>query len=224
MTNRAQREHGASVLYGMAMNQHAVVVGAGPTLDEQLTWLATSKIRPLITVPAALRPLQGRNIMPDIVVLMESSTSNVGYLDDVDMKRLTRTMLVYNPECDPKFLEMWPGPKLYVNELYLAGTVLHTAADLATRMGCTEVTLVGFDACMPKGKHYASGAGVLGEGYDDTPFSMWVIDGNGGKVLAQPRMTNWARGMQDLIAARPLVKFYKRGRAGADIKGCEWRD
>ncbi len=225
-TNQAQFEHPASAFYNLAMGQHVVVVGAGPTLTEQIPWLKQSGLRHLITVPAALRPLLKAGISLDYcqVVIMENGTSNISYLDGLDLTKLRRTSLCYNPEADPKFLEMWPGPKCHISELWLMGTVLHTAADLATRMGATEVTLLGFDACMPGGKQYADGAGVPGEGYEDTPFRMWTIDGHGGQVQMQPRMANWSRGMQDLIAARPLVKFWKRGRAGVNIKGATWLD
>ncbi len=223
-TNQARFEYPAASLYGAAPGARAVVVGAGPTLTEQLPWLKTCGLRPVVTVPAALRPLLEVGIVPDQVVIMENGTSNLGYLDGLDLEKLRKTSLCYNPEADPRFLEAWPGPKLHINELWLAGTVLHTAADLATRMGAAEVTLVGFDACMPGGLQYAAGAGVPGEGYPDTPFRMWGINGHGGQVPMQPRMTNWSRGMEDLIRMRPLVKFYKRGRAGIDIKGAAWLD
>jgi hypothetical protein len=225
-TNQARAEHAASAFYGLALKGHVVVVGAGPTLTEQIPWLKEKVWRHIITVPAALRPLLNAGIDLKFcqVVIMENGTSNVGYLDGLDMSKLRKTSLCYNPEADPKFLEMWPGPKCHIHDLWLAGTVLHSCADLATKMGATEVTLVGFDACMPGGKQYADGAGVPGEGYADTPFRMWAVDGHGGQVQIQPRMGNWARGMEDLIKGRPLVKFYKRGRDGVTIKGCEWQD
>ncbi len=223
-TNAAQFGEPAAGLYDKWPGAHAVVVGAGPTLSGQLEWLKALGPCPIITCPAALRPLLTAGVVPHYVVIMESGTSNIGYLDGLDMAKLRYTPLCYNPEADPKFLDAWPGAKCHISKLFLDGTVLHTCADLATRMGATEVTLLGFDACRPNGKEYADGAGVEGEGYPDTPFRMWAKDGYGGLVQSRPGMTHWQRGMEDLIAARPLVKFYKRGRAGVTLKGATWTD
>jgi hypothetical protein len=53
---------------------------------------------------------------------------------------------------------------------------------------------------------------------------MWTVDGHSERVVTRPDMTQWHRGMEDLIAARPSVRFYKRGRAGVPLKGCTWTD
>ncbi len=233
--NRARPHYKIDSLCGRWSNLRAAVVGAGPTLTTQIPWLKSGGARPIIAAPATLRVLLLHDIVPDVVVLMESGTSNVGYLENLPMvyasghaerpeEALRRVTLAYTPQADPKFLDAWPGPLCVFGDADLRGTVLHSCADLAVRMGASEVTLIGFDCCRPGGRDYADGAGVPGEGYPESPYCVPLLDGNGRHVLATPAMCRWLRGMQDIIAERPGVKFYKRGRAGAELKGATWID
>jgi hypothetical protein len=223
-TNASGFQYSVSVLFDNAPGSHAVVIGAGPSLTGQLDWLKSSGLRPIIACTTALAPLERAGIPPDVVVVMEWSGSTAGHLEGVDLDRLRRTVLAYNPEAPPALVSKWPGAKCHIGGLYLGGTVLHTATDLATRMGAAEVTLLGFDCCTPAGRHYAAGAGASSSGYGDTVMRMWTVDGHSERVVTRPDMTQWHRGMEDLIAARPSVRFYKRGRAGVPLKGCTWTD
>ena len=222
--NASRFQYPVEALYGTAPGSSAVVIGGGPSLTGELAWLKSCGKRPVIACQAALGPLLSVDVVPDQVVVMESDTAAVRYFDGLDMSRFTRTALCYNPDADPKLIEMWPGPRCHVSGLFLGGTVLHTCVDLATRMGAAEVTLLGFDCCRPGGQSYAAGVVATGDVYTDTPLRMWTIDGNGRPVMTLPSMTQWHRHMEDLIAARPVVKFYKRGRAGVPLKGATWSE
>jgi hypothetical protein len=152
----------------------AVVVGAGPSLDENVTALAELQDRALIVAAdTALGPLTSRGVRPHIVVGVDSSALNARHLaaaagaDDVWLAaegslhpsalRLFegRTFTFRVADHDP-----WPwlaAVGIRRGELRAWGSVLTSAFDLARRMACNPVIFAGADLAYTRMRPYCRG-------------------------------------------------------------------
>src|SRR5450830_836127 len=187
--------------------------------------------RPLfISVATAYRPLREQGIRPDIVVSIDQ---RIGFRhlppeasDDIP--------LVYMPMSDPQVLQAWKGPRyggysispIYASVreqrqrglLFVGGSVLHPAVDLAVKMGATRITLFGADFAFPMNKTHAGWKdGDLGPGVDLAQH--WVLDGQGQRVRTQLNFRRYLVELERYIARHPQVAFLNSSRAGAQIVG-----
>lgn len=236
-----------SSLFDTSGGGQAVVVAAGPTLDDWLEWLRTRREeRKVIAVSTALRPLQLRKISPDVVIVVDHRPGISRHFRHVAERyadQLRATPLVYAPVVDPEVLAAWPGPRLAASiegqrtqlsrrnlprgELFCSGTVTHAAVDLAVRMGVREVTILGADFGFPRQHSHVEGALTrreLPEGRGDEPPKTWVLDGHGQRMPSETNMVGYLRDLETYVASHPGVRFIKAGRDGAAIDGVGWLD
>ncbi len=102
--------------------------------------------------------------------------------------------------------------------LYVGGSVLHPAVDLAVKMGAATITLFGADFAFPMNKTHAGWKdGELGPGVNEARH--WVLDGHGHKVRTQLNFRRYLCELERYIAAHPQVRFLNSSRAGARIIG-----
>ena len=149
----------------------AIVVGAGPSLDNSLGELRKTKNRALlIAVDTAVRPLLAARIRPHVIVAVDPQRANALHLTDVAD---TRGMwLVAEGSIDPsvwrpfsghtfnfKVSDHHPWPWLRAHgtdrgTLRAWGSVLTTAFDFACHLGCDPVVFVGADLAHTDGLPY----------------------------------------------------------------------
>ena len=173
------------------------VAAAGPSLSDNIEWLRSHRHgSPLVAVNSALKPLAQAGIYPDVVVVIDDDPKILSCFEGFDLSPSVGTSLVYFPRVPAEVLELWPGPRLAAyadhasyrqiaseypkGKLFAAGSVLHSAVDLAVQMGAAEVVLLGADLACPDGRRYARGAG-----WDEATVqtrSHWVLDGYGRRV------------------------------------------
>jgi len=144
------------------------------------------------------------------------------------------TTLVYMPMLDVELLGNWRGPRysaysssaLYARvreaipraELFVGGSVIHPATDLAVKMGASSITLFGADFAFPGDRtHTGWGDGVLGPAISASRH--WVLDGHGRRVRTQLNFRGYLVELERFIAHHPHVRFYNTSRAGALIAG-----
>ncbi|MDE2371901.1 MAG: DUF115 domain-containing protein [Burkholderiales bacterium] len=227
-------------LFGSAAGREAWVVGTGPTLEGHLDELrrrGEPGLVPaplLIAVDTALRPLAAAGIQPDIAVSIDYR---------IEARHLLAPLarpcaLVYAPVLEAALLRAWPGPRYCAYgesavydavrgnparaTLHEGGSVIHPAVDLAVRMGCRRVRLLGVDFCFPGGRTHAYwGAGELrtelGSG------RCWALDGHGARVPTQPNFASYRVELERYIARHPDVAFEQSSAASARIAGCTLR-
>jgi hypothetical protein len=211
------------------------IAAAGPTLSEHISWIKQKKSVEdifIIALDAAVKPLMKYNIIPNIVVSIDARSSQV--FKDVDLGIFTNTPLVYFPRLDGNFLSNWPGKRycsyskgdLYVEvskkhpkvKLFSAGSVIHSATDLAVLMGANEVVFLGADFGFPENKTYASG-----QEYQYTEqflsSSHWVLNGTGEKITTMLNYRGYLRDLERYIQSKPNVKFINGSLKGARIEG-----
>lgn len=229
-----QADSDVAKLFGSCVGQEAFVIATGPSLEqhfERLRAIREQAVRPLfICVDTAYRPLLNHGICPDVVVSIDQRIS-VRHLPPEGTADIT---LAYMPMVDPKVLAAWQGPRytgysaspIYQQlrrqwpkgELYVGGSVIHPAVDLAVKMGATQITLFGADFAFPNDKTHAGwNDGDLGPQLGAAKH--WVLDGHGQRIKTQLNFRSYLCELERFIAGHPQVRFYNSSRAGAMIAG-----
>lgn len=160
--NRLDALPGIQDLRGRFKGVPALLVSAGPSLDQELQELRKAHDRFLIlAVDAAVKPLLSSGITPHFTTSIERSN----LWQKAFWKGLPKdlkTNLVCYPVVHPEVLDLYPGPMrmVYRNYSYYAyfennwpkgilhsgGSTAHLAHRLAHYMGCSEIILVGIDS------------------------------------------------------------------------------
>ena len=218
--------------FNSAPGRKCCIVGAGPSLDRSLIWCKEfiKKDNPpvIIAVDTALKPLSNIGIRPDIVVSIDMNKRSKFYYEGME-----HTPLVYAPILANDVLKAWPGPRYvtYFNlpeytpwkishpkkTLVCLSSVIHTATDLALKMGIREIYFMGADFAFPHGKSYAKSLEEFSKPQDH--LTEWLLDGYGNKILTQPNMVGYLLDLEELIERNPDTKFFNTSRAGAIING-----
>ncbi|MEO4013773.1 MULTISPECIES: motility associated factor glycosyltransferase family protein [Pseudomonas] len=229
-----QTDRDVTELFGSRKGQEVFVIATGPSLEQHFETLHTIRNqaeRPLfICVDTAYRPLLNHGIRPDVVVSIDQRIS-ARHLPSEGTADIT---LVYMPMVDPQVLAAWQGPRyagysaspIYQQlrrqwpkgELYVGGSVIHPAVDLAVKMGAAQITLFGADFAFPNNKTHAGwNDGDLGPQLGAAKH--WVLDGNGQRIKTQLNFRSYLCELERFIAGHPQVRFYNSSRAGAMIAG-----
>jgi hypothetical protein len=160
-------------LTGIASGQPAIVVSAGPSLDDSLSDLAAVRDRAVvIAVDTALRPLLAAGISPDFVVSLDPSRHNAEHL--LDHRELGTTFLVAESSSHPTALETFRGRTFVFRvdqhhpwpwlqslgcdrgRLHVWGSVATAAFDLGRRLSCDPVIFCGQDLAYTGDRGYCS--------------------------------------------------------------------
>ncbi|KAB0506216.1 motility associated factor glycosyltransferase family protein [Pseudomonas lini] len=232
--SRVQTDHDVAELFGSRPGREVFVIATGPSLEQHFDTLRAIRNqaeRPLfICVDTAYRPLLAHGIRPDVVVSIDQRIS----ARHLPPEGTTDITLVYMPMLDPLVLEAWQGPRyagysaspiyqqlraqLPRGELYVGGSVIHPAADLAVKMGAAQITLFGADFAFPGDKTHAGwNDGDLGPQLGAAKH--WVLDGHGQRIKTQLNFRSYLCELERFIAGHPQVRFYNSSRAGAMIAG-----
>ncbi len=161
-------------LFGRFRNTPAIVVGAGPSLDENLAAILKVQDRALvIAADTALLPCLRAGIEPPLVVALDPSEANGKYL--TAGAAATGTHLVTEASVDPAAVDAFAGrtfvfrvgdhapwPWLHTagvarGRLSVWGSVATAALDLALRAGCPAVAFAGLDLAYTAGRPYCRG-------------------------------------------------------------------
>ncbi|WP_448092168.1 motility associated factor glycosyltransferase family protein [Pseudomonas lini] len=229
-----QADRDVAELFGSRKGQEVFVIATGPSLEqhfEVLRAIRNQAERPLfICVDTAYRPLLDHGIRPDVVISIDQRIS-ARHLPPEGTVDIT---LAYMPMVDPQVLAAWQGPRyagysaspIYQQmrrqrpkgELYVGGSVIHPAVDLAVKMGAAQITLFGADFAFPNDKTHAGwNDGDLGPQLGAAKH--WVLDGHGQRIKTQLNFRSYLCELERFIAGHPQVRFYNSSRAGAMIAG-----
>nr|WP_281347565.1 6-hydroxymethylpterin diphosphokinase MptE-like protein [Entomospira nematocera] len=159
------------------LEKPVIIIGAGLTLDKYITWLGDlQKYYYIIAVDTALPTLQQYNIIPDIVLVLESSPVN---LLDFSEGIHSDTTLIYDITAHPQTKRIHDGSSVSImsdfsrdpfyqrlkEDLQLltipeVGSVGVAAISIALRMTTAEIILCGLDFAYLPGKSHARGSYV----------------------------------------------------------------
>lgn len=230
--------------------EHVLVIGAGPSLEEDYSHLAQAQINgkaPLIiAVDTAMKGLVSHGIQPEIVVSIDKLIGAY----HLPLEHSAGSALVYFPGLDTALLSQWQGPRYSalgtsasydtlasqhaLPRLFCGGSVVHPAVDLACRLGAKEITLLGCDFCFCDNKSHAfwhshPQSDETGKDWSATVKQQveaadhWVINGRGERVNTLLNLSIYLRALERFIAANTAVCFYRASQSGAMIEGTTWR-
>ena len=223
----------ATLLQGALTGSPALVVGAGPSLDQSLDDVAEISERALVlSAASALLPLKKAGISPHVTVALEAKDESRQF-EGVDH---SRTLLAAASAGHPNHFLKWSGPKSVFHlqpwiaswsgmgtALPSGGHVTSAAFSLALLWGCDPVILIGQDLAYTHGRIHAAGRpGGEDEARDET---VRVPAIGGGTVQTSPIMLSYLLWYEE--SASSLEKsgctVYNSTAAGALIPGFEHR-
>lgn len=168
------REANVEALNGALAGTPAIVIGAGPSLDDNVHDLRRFRDRAvLIAADTAVNPLLAAGLQPDIAVAADSSALNARHL--ATAAAATETMLVVEGSVHPSAIDAFSGrmftfrvsehdpwPWLWEagiarGELRTWGSVLTSAFDVARRLGCSPIVFAGADLAFTGLRPYCRG-------------------------------------------------------------------
>jgi len=230
------RDGDVAELFDSAPGETIFVAAAGPSLEESYE-LLRNRSGSLICVGAAMRPLLGAELRPEIVVSIDGHPDGMRKHFTADLSKLSESTLVYFPVIPPNVLAEWQGRKLVAygthprwsqlqaevpkGELWGAGTVTHVAVDLAVRMGASRVVLLGCDFGFPGGRTHARGNAYSRKSNQPAGVGTWVHDVHGNRLSTLPNLCGYLRDLERFIALHPEVDFVNASQSGARIIGTQ---
>jgi hypothetical protein len=194
-----------AALFGRFSHAPAVVVGAGPSLDDNLAAIVEAQDRALvIATDTALLPCLKAGVVPTLVIALDPSEENGRHL--IGCAAATETHLVAEASVEPAAVDAFAGrtfmfrvgdhapwPWLLSSgvsraRLSVWGSVATAALDLALKAGCPAVALTGLDLAYTAGRPYCRGT-VFEEGW------AWAV------ARGQTLQEHW----ELLASTRPVV-------------------
>lgn len=226
-------------LKGVNAGRPALVVGAGPSLDKSLDWIAEASGKVMtICVGTALKSLLAKGIVPDFVVVVDSDPRIARQFEGVDPALPFR--LLAAPHVQPSLLRRFkggltlfstsllPGMNALLEacgalpaSLKTGGTVALTAVELARFAGSSEIVLAGLDLAMaPDGRSHSSSSVYDGQRLERK--GLVAIPGNlGGNVLTTPQFAHYVELFDKYLPelSSEGIKVWNASFGGALLKG-----
>ena len=158
-------------LFGRFAGIPAILLGAGPSLDELLPWVLEVQNHCLImAVDTALRPALTKGLRVDFTMILEPQYWNTRHLDFVHDPDV---LVVTEISTHPRAYQTFKYPPLLAGSTYPLGTYLEqgyfarlgaggsvatSAWDFLNRLGVSEIYLVGIDLAFPNLHTHAAGS------------------------------------------------------------------
>jgi len=166
---------------GYFTNKPAVLVAAGPSLEEEIKNLNTiinKGLAYVFSVGTAINTLIQHNVYPHAACTYDPTEENKIVCQEVLEKRIKSIPLIFGSTVGYETLEKYPGPKMHmlisqdsmasfylkprdqerVESINDATTIAVIALQLLVKLGFNPIILVGQNLAYRDSKHYASGS------------------------------------------------------------------
>jgi hypothetical protein len=161
--------------FGQFENIPAIVVSAGPSLEKNIHLLKDLKEKALIICAgSSIRAMKRNGVSPHLLIAVDTAEINNSVYNDLT---LDDVYLVYNFRFNHGVVTRFSGKKILfkaepenipdllitknrgteIGTLRSGFSVSHSALDLAVKMGCNPVILIGQDLAYTGNKRYAEG-------------------------------------------------------------------
>ena len=177
---RVYTSTGVNTLKDVFKGKPAIMVAAGPSLDENVDELKDAKGKALIIcVDTAYRILLQHNIIPDIVVSVDANELSMRHFDNIP--DIYGVYCLFDPEVYPGTIAKYKWPRFVcdlkkinlfkvwdhygeMGEIPKGATVAQTSFYLARYSGADPIIFIGQDLSYPKGfaVSHAEGAALKG--------------------------------------------------------------
>lgn len=212
----------------------AVLVAAGPSLDEKLQYLkeeCCDKI--VVVVTTVLKKLLDIGIVPDYTVVMDSQKRTIKQIEGIEDAKVP---MIIDSTAYWEFAEKYQGEKYLVyqkgyknaeedakvrgNEIYeTGGSVTTLAIDILLRSGIEEIELIGVDLAFANGITHASN--TMDRKIRDVSGLEQIESVQGDLVYTDILMKSYLKWIENKIEQYPNVIIYNHSNGGAKIKGTQ---
>jgi hypothetical protein len=194
---------GVGAFYGQFKGMTAIVIGAGPSLEDSIPHLRRLQEKcVVVAVDTVYSYLMERGVEPHFCLSVDPQVINARYFEGAPAGR---TVLVFEPTVHPAALRFFPGRAVSTGvafellgwiermtgrkgEITHGGSVSTNAADMAHRLGVDRVVLVGQDLSFPDGRAHVRGARFEELQHRMTNRVKTVEMMNRGQLYALPRI------------------------------------
>lgn len=228
---------------GIYKDKPAIIVGAGPSLDNNIEQLRSAKGKALIMcVDAALDSLLDIGIIPDIVASIERTEVITKFYK----RNIIPDSIVYlGPNVIPgSVLEKFNriiftgrsgdaiirdfNKEIGFNNLEIGANVAHILLAFAQYLGCNPIVFVGLDLAYTNGRTHTTQ--VL-DNFDDNfknvyknKESIAYVKGQNGELLETFEFFMYAKNWIEMLISKDKdIKFINATEGGANIEGAENR-
>ncbi len=212
----------------------AVVVGAGPSLDDSAPELARLQIKALIVATdGSLNTLLAHGILPDLVASMDDTVRTWRYAVS-NIERLSCVPLATTLRSNHVLIDGYPGPIAFFKDerssiwheslstrlkpLTIGLCVGHTAFHLAELFAPRKIVMIGFDLGFRNGRFHPKD--MPNPYYHEyTPPNLLEIESSDGSTITtELSMCFYLRYFEEAIAAS-AAEVVNATKGGAKIKG-----
>ena len=217
-------------------NIPAIIVSAGPSLDKNIEDLKAAKGHSMIiAVDSAIRKMMAHNIMPDIIITIDSHKPLVLFEDEriktIPMVVCGQTRCeIYKEQTGPIFvfadnmftLRFYENFNKTISTLETGGSVANNAYSLARFLGFKNIILVGQDLAFTDNRKHASDVYKEKEiGEDEDEKYTYVEDMNGKPILTYTNFCIYKEWFEGEIKDHPECNVINATEGGANIKGAK---
>ncbi|WP_340005377.1 6-hydroxymethylpterin diphosphokinase MptE-like protein [Paenibacillus sp. FSL K6-0276] len=232
----------ASKLKEIVLGVPVIVVGSGPSLQYDISYLRGLKSKCLIIAAgSSIQALEHHGIIPHIVVSIDGGLPNYRVFENIDTSKVT---LLYSPQINYNILEHYQAPLIaaglssdsitsnfvdkedipvFRSTTSVTGTVLQ----IAEYMGASEIILIGQDLSYPDKQFYSSGVKhiskeIIAEQLEEANELVPNVDGGFNSTSSKMKVTLNDMELQIKLINFSGVKVINSSRHGAHIEGTEW--
>ncbi|MBE5926119.1 MAG: motility associated factor glycosyltransferase family protein [Lachnospiraceae bacterium] len=219
-------------------NVPAIIVSAGPSLDDNINELKAAQGKAfIIVVDTAIKTVLNAGIMPDMSVIVDPHKPMVLF-NHPDIAKIP--MVAYH-RASSKITEKIKAPKFYFGEpnqyishiykkyakidvdcLETGGSVANNAFSIAKDLGFETIILVGQDLAFKENRTFtkdAYGKNVDKEKMKEKQETVWVDGVNGEKVETLKNLELYLRWFEKQIVVYKELRVIDATEGGALIKG-----
>lgn len=235
----------------MFKDKPAIIVSAGPSLEEEIENLRTIKennLAYIFSVGSSINTLVNNGIYPTAACTYDPQHTNQFVFDQIVTKGITEIPLIYGSSVGFETIEEYPGSKFHmitsqdnVASYYLklknaesldrvsdAPSIAVVTLQLLCKLGFNPIILVGQNLAYLGDKSYADGSKRKGiatrvnpQSFDD---AMIVEDVYGGKVYTSKSFNSMRESMENYISTYNKIKIINTTKGGAKIAGTEFME
>ena len=232
---------------GTFKNKTAILVAAGPSLNEEienLRYIKDNGLAYIFSVGSAVNTLIYNNIYPHATSAIDPSAKNQVVFETIKGKEITEIPIIFGSSAGYRTLEDYPGNKYHmitsqdaiamyylknddgstVNIVSDAPTVAAATLQLLYILGFEKVILVGQNLGYRDKKRYSEGITYHKVELTDEQLKkgIWVQDVYGNEIMTTNGFNSMRKQIESYIKQFPNINVINTTKGGAKIEGAEF--
>lgn len=225
-----------SEIFGSFKGIPAVVAGAGPSLEKQLELLKQNESKILVlSAGSSVNILEKNDIEPHIQVAIDGGINEDKIIGGIKSKK---TKLAYFPNLSCGSIKLFKGKKFWykgtgyssinffekfiglnTTAVEMGPSCVHSAVDIAIKMGCNPIILIGQDMAYTNQQLYAKGAALYDSVNEDVRDRIVVKDLYGNETTTNSSFMAIKMYFESYVKQHDNVDYINCTEGGLGIEG-----